>query len=120
MVLPGPSGTGVCGVAWTLLHWGMWCCLDPLALGYVVLPGPSGTGRDSLNTVISDIASLVLGYDMRRLNDVTTFRRSWYRTSLVEAIFIGSKKKMSPELEAVPGEGGSTDVAASTEEEEGN
>lgn len=42
--------------------------------------------------VITDIASLVLGYDMRRLNDVTTFRRYWYRTSLLEALFIGSKK----------------------------
>jgi hypothetical protein len=29
---------------------------------------------------------------MRRLNDITAFRRCWYRTSLVEALFIGSKK----------------------------
>ena len=38
------------------------------------------------------MASLVLGHDMRRLNDITAFRRCWYRTSLVEALFIGSKK----------------------------
>ena len=30
---------------------------------------------------------------MRRLNDITAFRRYWYRTSLVEALFIGSKKR---------------------------
>ena len=42
--------------------------------------------------MITNVASLVLGYDMRRLNDITVFRRCWYRTSLVEAIFIGSKK----------------------------
>ena len=42
--------------------------------------------------VITNVASLVLGYDMRRLNDITAFKRYWYRTSLVEAIFIGSKK----------------------------
>ena len=29
---------------------------------------------------------------MRRLNDITAFRRYWYHTSLVEALFIGSKK----------------------------
>ena len=40
-----------------------------------------------------DVASLMLGYDMRRLNDITAFRRFWYRTSLVEALFIGSKKE---------------------------
>ena len=42
--------------------------------------------------MIFNIASLVLGYDMRRLNDITAFRRCWYNTSLVEALFIGSKK----------------------------
>lgn len=42
-------------------------------------------------SVVTNIASLVLGYDMRRLNDLTTFRRYWYRTSLIES-FIGSKK----------------------------
>ena len=42
--------------------------------------------------VIFNVASLVLGYDMRRLNDITAFRRCWYKTSLVEALFIGSKK----------------------------
>ena len=36
------------------------------------------------------IESLFLAYDMRRLNDVTWFRKCWYNTSLVEAIFIGS------------------------------
>ncbi len=49
--------------------------------------------------VITDIASLVMGYDMRRLNDITAFRRYWYRTSLVEALFIGSKK---PKEETTP------------------
>lgn len=57
---------------------------------------------------------------MRRLNDITTFRRYWYRTSLVEAIFIGSKKKMGPEddvpLKQVTAE--SDDVATSSEEKE--
>lgn len=42
--------------------------------------------------MITNVASLVLGYDMRRLNDITAFKRYWYRTSLVEALFIGSKK----------------------------
>ena len=45
-----------------------------------------------LHTVITNIASLVVGYDMRRLNDITAFRRYWYSTGLVEALFIGSKK----------------------------
>ena len=36
------------------------------------------------------IESLFLAYDMRRLNDVTWFRKCWYNTSLVEALFIGS------------------------------
>ena len=49
------------------------------------------------HTVIMHIASLVLGYDMRRLNDITAFRRYWYRTSLVEALFIGTKKKPEDE-----------------------
>ena len=43
--------------------------------------------------MIPHIASLVLGYDMRRLNDITAFRRYWYSTSLVETLFIGSKSK---------------------------
>lgn len=44
-----------------------------------------------------NVASLVLGYDMRRLNDITAFRRCWYRTSLVESLFIGSKKDRDKE-----------------------
>lgn len=47
--------------------------------------------------MVASIASLVLGYDMRRLNDLTTFRRYWYRTSLVES-FIGSKEQQQPEV----------------------
>ncbi len=35
---------------------------------------------------------------MRRLNDITAFRRYWYRTSLVEALFIGTKKKSHEEV----------------------
>ena len=46
--------------------------------------------------MITNVASLVLGYDMRRLNDITAFKRYWYRTSLVEALFIGSKKDEEP------------------------
>ena len=46
---------------------------------------------------MTDIASVVFGYDMRRLNDITAFRRYWYRTSLVEALFIGTKKKPDEE-----------------------
>lgn len=47
--------------------------------------------------VIMNVASLVLGHDMRRLNDITAFRRYWYRTALVENIFIGSKKDQDKE-----------------------
>lgn len=52
--------------------------------------------------MIFNVASLVLGYDMRRLNDITAFRRCWYRTSLVEALFIGSKKGPDDEATSVP------------------
>lgn len=48
--------------------------------------------------MITNVASLVLGYDMRRLNDITTFKRYWYRTSLVEALFIGGKKTPDEEV----------------------
>lgn len=51
--------------------------------------------------VITSVASLVLGYDMRRLNDITAFRRCWYRTSLVEALFIGSKKNSEDDVPAL-------------------
>lgn len=47
------------------------------------------------------VASLVLGYDMRRLNDITAFRRCWYRTSLVESLFIGSKKTADEEVSSL-------------------
>jgi len=65
--------------------------------------------------VITNVASLVLGYDMRRLNDITAFRRCWYRTSLVESLFIGSKK--SPEdVSSAPRQdgsvGGVSDISA--------
>ena len=53
-----------------------------------------------LPAVVMDIASVVFGYDMRRLNDITAFRRYWYRTSLVEALFIGTKKKSEEEMSA--------------------
>ncbi len=51
-----------------------------------------------------DIASVVGGYDMRRLNDITAFRRYWYRTSLVESLFIGTKKKASKEVNMTTGQ----------------
>ena len=54
--------------------------------------------------MVTNIASLVLGYDMRRLNDITAFRRYWYRTSLVEAVFIGSKKPQHPSVPEEEGE----------------
>lgn len=38
---------------------------------------------------------------MRRLNDITAFRRCWYRTGLVEAMFIGSKKTPTEGVDAV-------------------
>ena len=66
----------------------------PPSLPPSLLPSPPSI----LNAVIMDIASLVFGYDMKRLNDITAFRRYWYRTSLVEALFIGSKQ--SPESAA--------------------
>ena len=50
------------------------------------------------HAVVMDIASVVGGYDMRRLNDITAFRRYWYRTSLVESLFIGTKKKSHEEV----------------------
>ena len=53
-------------------------------------------------TVITHIASLVLGYDMRRLNDITAFRRYWYSTSLIETLFIGSKSKPGDDAMAAP------------------
>lgn len=39
------------------------------------------------------IESLILSYDWRRLNDITWFRKCWYHTGLVEALFIGRKTK---------------------------
>ena len=69
----------------------------------------------SLPAVITHIASLVLGYDMRRLNDITAFRRYWYSTSLVETLFIGSRSKPSGEesMPATP-----SDVKSSSSESE--
>lgn len=43
--------------------------------------------------VVVDIASIVLGFDMRRLNDVTAFRKCWYRKSVVESFMLGSHHK---------------------------
>ena len=42
---------------------------------------------------------------MRRLNDITTFRRHWYSKKLVEDLFIGTDKKPAgtPEGEAPDG-----------------
>ena len=42
-----------------------------------------------------DIASVVLGFDMRRLNDVTAFRKCWYRKSVIESFMLGSHHKKS-------------------------
>lgn len=42
-----------------------------------------------------DIASIVLGFDMRRLNDVTAFRKCWYRKSVMESFMLGSNHKKS-------------------------
>ncbi len=64
------------------------------------------------NVVVMDIASVVGGYDMRRLNDITAFRRYWYRTSLVEALFIGTKKKSHEEAS-----GASIDIPSDPEGE---
>ena len=76
------------------------------------IPSPSQHGLlPSYLAVVTNIASLVLGYDMRRLNDITAFRRYWYHTSLVEALFIGSKKTQqnppTTEEEREEGEGAS-------------
>ena len=68
------------------------------------------------HTVITNIASLVLGYDMRRLNDITAFRRYWYRTSLVEALFIGSKKKPSGSTPVGGQTSGDSNPASSAED----
>lgn len=63
--------------------------------------------------MITHIASLVLGYDMRRLNDITAFRRYWYSTSLVETLFIGSKSKPGDEgVPTIPSDFKSTSTAS--------
>lgn len=67
---------------------------------------------DVISAVVTNIASLVLGYDMRRLNDLSAFRRYWYRTSLIES-FIGSKKPhQSPTATAAGGGGGGDDTSS--------
>lgn len=43
--------------------------------------------------VVVDVASIVLGFDMRRLNDVTAFRKCWYRKSVIESFMLGSHQK---------------------------
>lgn len=48
-----------------------------------------------INLVVVDIASIVLGFDMRRLNDVTAFRKCWYRKSVMESFMLGSNHKKS-------------------------
>ena len=47
------------------------------------------------SVVVVDIASIRLGFDMRRLNDVTAFRKCWYRKSVVESFMLGSHQKKS-------------------------
>lgn len=65
------------------------------------------------------IASLVLGYDMRRLNDITAFRRYWYSTSLIETLFIGSKSKPGDDsMTATPTLNLKTPSSASISEDE--
>ena len=44
-------------------------------------------------SVVVDVASIVLGFDMRRLNDVTAFRKCWYRKSVMESFMLGSNHK---------------------------
>jgi len=44
---------------------------------------------------VVDIASIILGFDMRRLNDVTAFRKCWYRKSVIESFMLGSHHKKS-------------------------
>lgn len=45
------------------------------------------------SVVVVDVASIVLGFDMRRLNDVTAFRKCWYRKSVMESFMLGSHQK---------------------------
>lgn len=66
--------------------------------------------------VITHIASLVVGYDMRRLNDITAFRRYWYSTSLVETLFIGSRSKPAGEAESMPATPSDLKSSSSTSE----
>lgn len=50
---------------------------------------------------------------MRRLNDITAFRRYWYSTSLVETLFIGSKSKPGDEgITTTPTDSKSTSIAS--------
>lgn len=59
-----------------------------------VMPSP---GKDSYEkmklSVVVDVASIVLGFDMRRLNDVTAFRKCWYRKSVAEYFMLGLHQK---------------------------
>lgn len=49
-------------------------------------------------TVVVDVASVVLGFDMRRLNDVTAFRKCWYRKSVMESFMLGSHHKKQTKM----------------------
>ena len=53
-------------------------------------------------SVVVDIASIVLGFDMRRLNDVTAFRKCWYRKSVMESFMLGSNHKKTKTSSSKP------------------
>lgn len=48
-------------------------------------------------TVVAEVASVLLGFDMRQLNNATAFRKCWYRKSLSEAVLFGNRSSMPTE-----------------------
>lgn len=51
-------------------------------------------------TVVAEVASVLLGFDMRQLNNATAFRKCWYRKSLSEAVLFGNRSAMPTELKS--------------------
>ena len=44
-----------------------------------------------INVVVAEVASILVGFDIRQLTNATAFRKCWYRKSLMEAILFGRK-----------------------------
>ena len=48
-------------------------------------------------TVVAEVESVLLEFDMRQLNNATAFRKCWYRKSLSEAILFGNRSAIPSE-----------------------